>query len=172
MFSILVKKILVSILLLGVATSVAAHTYFFGISEINVNRETEHLEIVHQFTTHDIENAIAEQQQIHFSPAHPNYEQLIQQYFELNFTLTRKKSPIKLHWLGMEFQRGQIFAYQESDNKNLLANLLVKNTILIDTYPKQMNTVNYQSLITTPQLQGSLTFNRAQHRAQISSENQ
>jgi len=172
MFSTLANKILISIVLLGVATSVAAHTYFFGISEIDVNSETEHLEIVHQFTTHDIENAIAQQQQIHFSPAHPNYEKLIQQYFELNFTLTRNKSPIKLNWLGIEFQRGQIFAYQESDNKNLLANLLVKNTILIDTYPKQMNTVNYQSLTTTPQLQGSLTFTHAQHRAQISSENQ
>lgn len=38
-----------------------------------------------------------------------------------------------MNWLGLEIKRGQLFAYQKSSAKNYLANLVVKNTILVDT---------------------------------------
>lgn len=163
------SKILTSILLAGLATSAAAHSYFFGISELTLNSKNKHLEIIHQFTAHDIENSIAEIKQIHFSPEHPKYEQYIQDYFEKNFTLAQHQIPIKLNWLGIEIKRGQLFAYQESNSENYLAHLVVKNNILVDTYAKQINTVNYQGLTFASQLtlQGSLTFNNTQRVAKI-----
>ena len=155
------KKILISIMLVGVAASAAAHTYFFGISDINLNSQNKHIEIIHQFTAHDIENTLAEIKQVHFSPEQPKYDQYIQAYFEQHFVLKRNNKTIKLNWLGFEVKRGQLFVYQESTHKNSLANLMVKNTLLTGTYPKQINTVNYQDLSSPNKLQGSLTYDQS-----------
>lgn len=165
----IISKILAAILLVGLAAPAAAHTYFFGVSELNFNSKSKHIEIIHQFTAHDIENTIAEIKQIHFSAEHPMYDKYIQAYFEKHFSLVQKNIAIKLNWIGFEVRRGQIFAYQESNGENFLANLVVKNTILVDTYAKQINTVNYQGVSFAPQvkLQGSLTFNNNQRIAVI-----
>ncbi len=69
------KKILLSIFFLGVVESTAAHTYFFAVTELNVNNQSNHIEIIHQLTAHDIENAIAEINQVNFSPEHPQYNE-------------------------------------------------------------------------------------------------
>lgn len=164
------SKILLSILLSGAAGTTAAHTYFFGVTEINLNKQSEHIEVIHQLTAHDIENAIAEIQQVSFSPEHPQYNKLIQTYIEKHFILSRKNKIIKMNWVGFEVKRGQLFAYQESSTKNYLTNLVVKNTILVDTYVKQVNTVNYQSLNPTDIVQGSLTFNQSIRVAIITSD--
>ncbi len=158
---VLVSIMLIRIALIGVAADAAAHTYFFGITEINLNSKTKHIEIIHQFTAHDIENTIAEIKQEHFSPEHPKYDQYIQTYFEKHFMMKRNNKAIQLNWLGFEVKRGQLFAYQESVGKNFLANLVLKNTILVDTYTKQVNTVNYQDLTSPNKLQGSLTYDHS-----------
>ena len=166
-FVFISKRILLSILFVGVAAPAAAHTYFFGSTELNLNVENKHIEVIHQLTAHDIENAIAEIKQVSFSPEHPQYETFIQEYIEKHFVLMRKNEVIEMNWLGLEVKRGQIFTYQESTSENYLANLLVKNTILVDTYVKQVNTVNYQDLGSAENTLGSLTFDRSRKVAII-----
>tara|TARA_R110001583_G_scaffold1152_10_gene9567 strand:- start:2403 stop:2942 length:540 start_codon:yes stop_codon:yes gene_type:complete len=163
------SKVLLSILLMGVAGTTAAHTYFFGVTELNLNITSKHIEVVHQLTAHDIDNAIAEIQQVHFSAEHPQYDKFIQDYIEGHFILARNDKIIKMNWIGFEVKRGQLFAYQESASKNYLTNLVVKNSILVDTYVKQVNTVNYQSLSPTNAVQGSLTFDQSLRVAIITS---
>lgn len=165
------SRVLISILLMGVTYAAAAHTYFFGVTELNVNKVTQHVEVIHQLTAHDIENAIAEIQQINFSAEHPKYDELIQKYIEKHFILARDDKVIKMNWVGFEVKRGHLFAYQESASKEFLTNLMVKNTILVDTYEKQVNTVNYQSFRSEKAIQGSLTFDH-QHRVAIITPNE
>jgi len=154
-------------LLCGVALSSAAHRYFFGLTDLSVNPRTHNIEVIHQLTAHDIDNAIAEQQQIHFSPEHPQYEQLVQDYVEAHFTLidmrNNNKHEIKLNWIGLERAKGQVYIYQEANFENFLSGLVVKNDLLVDTYPKQVNTVNYDDGTIT----GSLTFSAAIKTAKI-----
>ncbi|MBL0709958.1 MAG: hypothetical protein JJV99_02910 [Colwellia sp.] len=163
------SKILLSILLGLLTAPVTAHTYFFGLSELNLNSQNKHIEVIHQFTAHDIENAIAEIKQINFSTEHPKYDQYIQDYFEKHFTLKQKKQAVKLSWIGFEVKHGKIFVYQESTNKNYLANLVIKNTILVDTYTKQTNILNHQWINPASKIkvQGSLLFNNKQRIATI-----
>jgi len=169
---IVMSKILLSILLIGAAGTTAAHTYFFSVTELNLNKTSKHIEVVHQLTAHDIENAIAEIQQVRFSPEHPQYDKFIQEYIEKHFILERNNKVIKMNWIGFEVKRGRIFAYQESASKNFLTNLVVKNAILVDTYDKQVNTVNYQSLSPTDKVQGSLTFDQSRKVAIITAAEQ
>ena len=163
MRSLKVLWLALAIILLGWASSTLAHTFFFGLTELSVNANSQKIEIIHQFTAHDVENLIAEQQQINFSPEHPKYEQLIQEYFEQHFVLQRDKKLIKLNWIGLEVQLGKIFIYQESNSENFLSGLVVKNGLLVDTYPKQVNTVNYQDAV----IKGSLTFSQSQQSVKI-----
>lgn len=160
-FNFSFNKILFSILLVGLAAPIAAHTYFFGVSDLIINQKSKHIEVIHQFTAHDIENAIAEINQISFSPEHPKYDELVQSYIEKHFTLQRDNKVINMKWIGFEIKRGQLFAYQESTTQKFLTNLVVKNTILVDTYVKQVNTVNYQDLNSISKKQGSLTFDHS-----------
>lgn len=141
-------------LYVGLVASAIGHTYFFGVSDLTANPKTNRLEIVHQFTSHDIENAIAEIKQIHFSAEHKNYDLFIQQYFEKQFSLEKNGKKILLNWLGFEVNSGKIIAYQESKQQSFLTQIVVKNAILTDTYPKQVNTVNFQG----KDLQGNALF--------------
>ena len=163
----IISKVLTSILLICFAGTTPAHTYFFGVTDINLNPKSEHIEIIHQLTVHDIENAIAQIQQVHFYPEHLHYDEFIQDYIEQHFDLSRNNQKIELHWLGFEVKRGQLFAYQESTSKNSLKGLKVKNTLLVDVFEKQINTVNYQSGNKTSKVQGSLTFNQETNMAVI-----
>lgn len=164
---ITMSKILFCILLMGFSQVSIAHTYFFGVTDIQVNKESQRIEVIHQLTAHDIENTIAETQQVHFSPEHPNYDELIQAYIEDHFVLTRDNNVIEMNWIGFEVKRGHLFAYQESTTKNYLTHLVVKNSILVDTYTEQINTVNYKSFTSTETIMGSLTFNQSVRAAII-----
>ncbi|AAZ24098.1 DUF6702 family protein [Colwellia psychrerythraea] len=156
---------------IGLVASATSHTYFFGVSDVSINPKTKHLEIIHQFTTHDIENAIAEKKQVHFSAEHKNYDVYIQQFFEQQFSLEKNQMKIPLIWLGFEVTSGKIIAYQESSQRNLLPQTVVKNAILIDTYPKQVNTVNFQGVnVKGEALFGSLTFDYRIKEAIITSD--
>lgn len=168
-FNITMNKMLLGVLFIGLAAPAAAHTYFFGVSDLTINEQSKHIQVIHQFTAHDIENTIAEIKQVHFSPEHPLYDKFIQGYIEKHFILERDNEVVKMNWIGFEIQRGQLFAYQESASKSFLANLVVKNTILVDTYAKQVNTVNYQDLGSTDKIQGSLTFDQSLKVAVITS---
>lgn len=135
-----------------------AHTYFFGLTDLSINSVTNNIEVIHQFTAHDLENAIAENKQINFSPEHSEYENYIQQYVEAHFELHRSKQLIKLNWVGFEIKTGKIFIYQEAPYQSFLTGIMVKNDLLVDTYPQQVNTMNYQDSL----LKGTLTFSESQ----------
>jgi hypothetical protein len=157
--------------LCGVTLSSVAHRYFFGLTELSVNPKTNNIEVIHQLTAHDIDNTIAEQQQIHFSPAHPEYEQFIQKYVEKHFKIfdvqDNKNHEIKLNWVGLEIAKGSVYIYQEANFENFLSGLVVKNDLLVDTYPKQVNTVNYKD----DTIIGSLTFSTSVKIAIITNNN-
>lgn len=146
--------IFVLILLVGYGQFAHAHKYFFGLTDLSVNPRNQHIEVIHQFTAHDIENAIAEQRQEHFSTAHPQYEHYIQQYVEQQFELSQAKEKLVLQWVGLELVKDKLFIYQEVMAKNILTGLVVKNALLVDTYAKQINTLNYQDTV----IKGTLTF--------------
>ena len=166
MLTKLFSSILV-LIALGWGAQCLAHKYFFGLTELSVNPRTQSLEVIHQFTAHDIENAIAESTQERFSPEHKNYEAYIKAYFEKNFTISKLDHKIVLNWVGLEIVNGNLFVYQDAPFKNFLSGIVVKNQLLVDTYTKQVNTVNYQD----NKVQGSLTFTNSQIIAKIDNIN-
>ncbi|MBA6295326.1 DUF6702 family protein [Colwellia sp. MB02u-9] len=152
----LAKRIFV-LLLCGLAVNAVAHRYFFSMTDLTLNERTQSIEVIHQITAHDIDNAIAESKQIHFSIAHPDYENIIRQYIEENFQLYYQGQAIPLNWIGFEVNKGKIFLYQEAAFDHSLIGLKIINSLLTKRYPQQVNTVNYYST----RIKGSLTFNKS-----------
>ena len=144
-------------LLCGLATNTLAHRYFFSITELALNDRTQSIEVIHQVTAHDIDNAIAQTKQIHFSVAHPDYEKYIRQYVEAHFQLQYQDRVIPLNWVGLEVSKGNIFIYQEAQFEYPLLGLQITNSLLIAHYEKQVNTVNFND----NSIKGSLTFKRS-----------
>jgi len=160
-----IKHIVYCVLLWAVAANAAAHSYFFGLTHLKLNEESKKIEIIHELTAHHLENAIASIKQINFSPEHKEYEAYIRTYIETHFGLNYANQTIDLNWVGIEVNRGYISIYQEADFNYFLQNLLVKNSLLVNTYPKQINTLNFQD----SEIQGSLTFNASKKIAKIES---
>ena len=141
----------------GLAANALAHRYFFSITDLAINERSQSLELIHQITAHDIDNAIAETKQIHFSVAHPNYENYIRQYVEANFQLHYAGQPVTLNWIGLEVSKGKLFVYQEAAFTDPLVGLKITNSLLTNRYPKQVNTVNFRDKT----IKGSLTFKKS-----------
>jgi len=156
MWLTLAKRTLV-LLLCGLAANALAHRYFFSITELALNENTQSLEVIHQITAHDIDNLIAEDKQIHFSVAHPEYEHYVRQYVEAHFQLHYHGQEVPLQWVGLEINKGNIFLYQEAQFQQPLIGLTITNSLLSHSYHKQVNTVNYRDKV----IKGSLTFNRS-----------
>ena len=166
MLSNLAKRFFV-LLLCGLAASALAHRYFFSITDITLNERTHSIEVIHQITAHDIDNAIAEEKQIHFSVAHPEYDNIIRQYVEANFQLEYQGQVLPLSWVGLEINKGNIFIYQETVFKHALLGLKITNSLLIEHYNKQVNTVNFHD----KSIKGSLTFDKSVIINHISNNN-
>lgn len=154
---------IILLLIIGWSSFSSAHKYFFGLTELSVNPRTQSIEVIHQFTAHDIEYAIAESTQEHFSPGHEKYEIYIQSYVEEKFKLSRSGQEITLNWIGLELVKGNIYIYQEVPSQHFLQGIVVKNALLVDTNSKQVNTLNYQDA----KVEGSLTFTHAEVIAKI-----
>lgn len=146
------------LLLCGVAANAAAHRYFFSLTDVTVNSSNKSIEIIHQISAHDIDNLIAQEKQIHFSVAHPDYETFIRQYIEEHFQLSYNAQMLTLNWIGLEISKGYIVIYQEIENYESLVGLKIINSLLVEYYAKQVNTVNYRD----KKLKGSLTFTKAE----------
>jgi len=161
------SPLFIGILLLGLTAKAVSHTYFFAITDLSINTKSQRLEVIHQLTAHDLDNAIAQVKQIHFSSAHPDYDKYLRQYLAKHFNLFYNNQEVKLEHIGYELNKGKVFIYQQSIKKINFAGLVVKNDLLVDTYPKQVNTVNYQDNA----ISGSLTFTESQRIIKIDHKN-
>jgi hypothetical protein len=162
--STLIAKIFSLVMLLGVVAPATAHTYFFGLTDLQVNPKTGQAEIIHQFTSHDVEHVLLEfyLQDSQYSPA--QYEHALKNYVDKHFQLNKAGKTIELAWLGYELVDGKVMIYQESTTQVNLDQVQVTQTMLIKYYPNQINTVNYK----LNQIKGSLTFDRNKQSARIS----
>lgn len=146
------------ILLMGTWLCVSqaiAHTFFVGSSEILVNEHTKSVEVIHRFTSHDLETLLSDRNQKRIYADSEEYLQMVKAYVEKGFALTDAKGnklPLKL--VGIEAGINETFIYQEIDNVGDIKGVKIFHRLLTDYFPNQKNRVNYES----PTATGSLLF--------------
>jgi hypothetical protein len=144
-------------LLLCVSTAASAHRFHFGMTDISYNERTRSTEIVHTYTAHDIDALLLNLYQRQFDLSDPEDQDVLRQYVERQFWLAApdgKRLPPK--WIGMTVDANSVVIYQEIENTPLARAATIRQGVLIDFLPEQVNTVNLGAGGTVR----SLTFTR------------
>lgn len=125
----------------------AAHKYFFGLTEVSFNQRTERVEVIHQYTLHDVQRAMIEQYGKSFRIDEPKAEEKVKQWVENHFQLLNSNGePVDTTWVGFEADFQNIWFYQEAKiERPDFCTWQVNNSLLMKVYPAQVNTVNFLS---------------------------
>jgi len=138
-----------------VAAPAAAHTFFVGNSDVIANQHTKSIEVIHRFTSHDLEALLSDRHQVTILVDSQEYVALVKQYVMNNFALLDKSgNALKLEFVGVEAGNNDTYIYQEVLNNASLDGVTIKHRLLTDYFPNQKNRVNFES----KNLKGSLLF--------------
>lgn len=149
----------------GVVANAASHTFFVGTTDISVNKYTGNTEIIHRFTSHDVEALLSDLHNLRVSADSERYLSLLKEYVEQRFWLKDQDNKrIKIGWIGIDPGINDTYIYQEIPGRTSLLGLTVHHQLLTDFFPKQKNRLNYESL----KIQGSLLFDQKANQLIIS----
>ena len=129
--------------LLCVSTAASAHRFHFGMTDISYNERTRSTEIVHTYTAHDIDALLLNLYQRQFDLSDPEDQDVLRQYVERQFWLAgadEKRLPAR--WIGMTVDANSVVIYQEIEDTPLTRAATIRQGVLIDFLPEQVNTVN------------------------------
>ncbi len=138
-----------------VVAQAAAHTFFVGNTEILANQHTKSIEVIHRFTSHDLEALLSDRHQLTLYADSEEYLTLVEQYVRRNFSLIDSEgNALKLDFIGIEAGVNDTYIYQEVVNRTSLKGVKINHRLLTDYFPNQKNRVNFES----DKLKGSLLF--------------
>ncbi|MEC7643599.1 DUF6702 family protein [Idiomarina sp.] len=126
---------------------VAAHKYFFGLTDVSWNAHTGNIEVVHQYTLHDVELAIGRFYDEPFRIDQPDADQRVKEWIRARFVMKDTSGrALNLDWVGLEADFQNLWIYQEkSHTKTDFCDWKITNRVMLSTYPAQVNTVNVKS---------------------------
>ena len=124
----------------------SAHQQKAALTQILFNPRTETIEIVHRFYLHDAEQAVLllfgadadihDKQETRFTMA---------RYTAGSFALwDDQDKAIELGLVGFEIEGNFFYVYQESEIEQAPSALTIRQNVLRDIWPDQMNTVNVE----------------------------
>lgn len=150
-------KMWCALVLLCVSTAASAHRFHFGMTDISYNERTGSTEIVHTYTAHDIEALLLNLYGRQFDLSAPEDQDVLRKYVEGRFWIAAQDATRLLAtWIGMTVDANSVVIFQEIGNTPLTRAATIRQGVLIDFLPEQVNTVN----LNTDGAVRSLTFSR------------
>ena len=146
-----------AIALLCVSTAASAHRFHFGMTDISYNERTNSTEIVHTYTAHDIEALLLNLYGRQFDLSDLDDQDVLRKYLERQFWIAAPDATrLPAKWIGMTVDANSVVIYQEIENTPLTRTATIRQGVLIDFLPEQVNTVN----LNADGAVRSLTFSR------------
>ncbi|UVW28090.1 DUF6702 family protein [Massilia sp. H6] len=151
-------KLLFAAALLCLSAAAGAHRFHSGITELAFNPRTGSTEIVHTYMAHDIEALLMNTYGRQFDLGDPDDQAVLRKYVDTQFWLKgADNARLPVRWVGLTADSQSVVIYQELDNAPLSKTVTIRQGVLIDFLPDQVNTVNVNNL---GKIQ-SLTFTHA-----------
>jgi len=139
----MIKAVAAIVFLLALVPSVSAHRYFFGLTEISTNKNTQAIEVIHQYTLHDVQQALKKRQGKTFRLEQESAEKHIRNWVNENFQLVDPQgNKVVPNWVGFEADYQKIWVYQEMPKRDNLCQWQVSNRLLMNSFSAQVNTIN------------------------------
>ena len=139
-------KWLLAAALLCLSAAAGAHRFHTGITELAFNPRTGSTEIVHTYMAHDIEALLMNTYGRQFDLLDPDDQAVLRKYVEAQFALKGADGTrLPVRWVGMSADSQSVVIYQELENAPLAKTVTVRQGVLIDFLPDQLNTVNFNN---------------------------
>jgi hypothetical protein len=139
-------RILLAAALLCASAAAGAHRFHTGITEVAYNARTRSTEVVHTYMAHDIEALLMNTYQRQFDLLDPDDQAVLRKYIEAQFWLKGPDNArLPLRWVGMTADARSVVIYQELENAPLSKTATIRQGVLVDFLPDQVNTVNFNN---------------------------
>ena len=124
------------ILTLFMMMSFAVADFFSSMTKVDYVEGSRTLKFTTKMNTDHISNAIK------INPNTAGFEAEVKKYVNKNFDVYVNGAPKTLTFTGSQVNGESVWVYFETSGVADLNSLKIKNTILLETYPKQFNVVN------------------------------
>ncbi|MGB5944255.1 MAG: DUF6702 family protein [Leeuwenhoekiella sp.] len=142
------KLILLGCVLLTVSTALAAHKYYFSVSEIKYNVQNESVEIITRIFYDDLEKTMQTRYDADFKigGGYPEDKRiaLLQRYFDQKLRIKVNGKPVKLKFLGLKTEQDYAVNFAEIKNVPSIKSIEVVNTLLRDLFENQKNVIHLE----------------------------
>ena len=123
--------------------TIFAHDFHVGICDISYNERSGNTEIVHSYPMHGVEAALWFMYGRQMDLSKPADEALLRGYIEKNFSINPTgKSALPIKWVGMSQDADTLTIYQELPKFRLPKRAEIRNSVLMEYFPTQVNNVN------------------------------
>lgn len=134
------------LLIILISISAFSHKFYVSISQIDVNKKDEVLEISIRLFADDLEEAIKKETGkillLGSYNQNPDSEKLIVSYLKNNFIVKQKEAKINFKFIGYEMEKDIIWIYLENPFDPEIEKLHISNTLIISLYEDQKNIIN------------------------------
>ncbi|MEQ8414586.1 MAG: hypothetical protein RIB71_08960 [Imperialibacter sp.] len=124
-----------------------AHPFHVSVCDVEFNDKTKALEISQRIFLDDLEEALRKKSGwTTLDVVNPSdkkrFDALMKEFVIENLSIEINNKPVKLSYLGHEMESDAIWCYLEVTGVNNLTTIGVENSVLIDTFPDQVNLVH------------------------------
>lgn len=127
---------IIGILALMVMTSFATADFYSSMTKVDYVEGSKTLKFTTKMNTQHISDAIK------INPNTAGFEAEVKKYVNNNFDLFVNGSPKTLTFTGSQVNGQSVWVYFEAGGVSEINTLKIKNTILLGTFPRQINLVN------------------------------
>lgn len=140
------SKILLLLLVLPLFSATSAHKFYVSITKIEFVKKQSSLQIITKIFTDDIENALRQE----FSKSifldskkeTAQADEYLKQYILQKIKIKVNGMPVKLNYLGKEYDTDMVVAYIEVTDITDLQTVAIENKVLMEMFPEQKNIIH------------------------------
>jgi hypothetical protein len=125
------------------------HKFYVSITKIEYAQQQHSLQIITKIFIDDIENALKKRYDPSLSldtkKETKEADELLKKYILQKLKLKVNGTPVKLNYLGKEYDNDLLVAYIEVTGVKGLKNIEIENKILMDMFPEQQNIIHLKT---------------------------
>ncbi len=138
-------KLILLCALFGLLFSFAPHPLHLSVAEANWKKENKSLEVSLKLFFDDFEKALSAENNrpIFLCPdSTTEHQNIINNYFNKNLQLTVNQKTKHYNIIGYECENELVYVYLEYQDIGKIKSIILRNTLLFDTYLDQTNLFN------------------------------
>ena len=122
-----------------------AHKYYLSLTQIAYNNEEKTVEVIINVFIDDIETALnkihSKELLLNTKKEPTNTDVYFEKYLQDHVQFNIDDMPVTYKYLGKEYEGDIVYFYLEIKNIERLQTIEIKNTLLVDFFPKQQNLI-------------------------------